>query len=149
MEAVSASSTPQRVTLETPTGAVEYTLPISLDETYDSTQVSRILSQSGKRHRSIAQHERRSNGLLAIKINDNKYRHPKFQIDPERNEIRPIVAYANRLLECNQDPWGSLDWWYTKDEALDDRRPIDMLETGELTEELVNFAVKLSGQGMD
>jgi hypothetical protein len=34
-------------------------------------------------------------------------------------------------------------------EALDDRCPIDMLETGELTEELVKFAAKLSGQGMD
>jgi hypothetical protein len=46
-------------------------------------------------------------------------------------------------------PLGTLDWWYTEDEALDDRRPIDMLETGELTEELIAFAVTLSQQAMD
>jgi hypothetical protein len=149
IEAATGDSTPQRVTLDTPTGTAEYITPVSLDETYSSTQVGRILSPSGKGHRFIAQHLRRSNKLLAIKIDDNKYRYPKFQIDPDRHEIRPIVAYANRLLECSKDPWGSLDWWCTEVEALDDRCPIDMLETGELTEELVKFAAKLSGQGMD
>jgi hypothetical protein len=149
IEAATAHSRPQQVSLDTPTGTVEYTLPISLDDTYSSTQVSRILSPSGKGHRSIAQHRRRSNKLLAIQIDDNQYRFPKFQIDEARHEIRPIAAYANRLLECSEDPWGTLDWWYTEDEGLDDRRPVDMLETGELTEELVDFAVKLSQQGMD
>jgi HSP20 family molecular chaperone IbpA len=149
IEAVAAHSRPERVTLDTPTGTMEYTLPISLDETYSSAAVSEILSPTGRGHRSIAQHRRRSNKLLAIKIDGNQYRYPKFQIDPARHEIRPIVAYANRLLECNEDPWGSLDWWYSEDEALDDRRPIDLLESGELTEELVDFAVKLSQQGMD
>ena len=148
-EGAAADSTPRRVILDTPTGTVKYTLPISLDETYTSTEVNRSLSGSGKAHRSIAERERRSNRLLAIKIVDNKYRYPKFQIDLARREIRPIVAYVNRLLECNDDPWGSLDWWYGPDEALDDRRPIDMLETGELTEGLVKFAVTLSAQGMD
>jgi uncharacterized protein (DUF2384 family) len=87
--------------------------------------------------------------LLAIQIDDNQYRYPKFQVDENRREIRPIVVYANQLLECNEDPWGTLDWSYTEDEALDDRRPIDMLETGELTEELIAFAVTLSQQAMD
>ena len=148
-EAAGAHAGPTQVTLDTPTGAVEYTLPLSLDETYSSARVSEILSPSGKPHRSIAQHRRGSSRLLGIQIGDNRYRHPKFQIDEARHEIRSIVVYANQLLECNQDPWGTLDWWYTEDEALDDRRPIDMLETGELTEELIDYAVTLSQQAMD
>jgi hypothetical protein len=124
-------------------------MTLSLDDTYSSAQVSMILSPSGKAHRSIAQHRRRSNRLLAIQIDNNHYCYPKFQIDEAHHEIRPIVVYANQLLECNEDPWGTLDWWYTEDETLDDRRPIDMLETGELTQELIDFAVTLSQQAMD
>jgi hypothetical protein len=149
IEAAAAHTRPPQATLDTPIGAVEYTLPLSLDDTYNSAQVGKILSPSGKAHRSIAQHRRRSNRLLAIQIDDNQYRYPKFQVDEARHEIRPIVVYANQLLECNEDPWGTLDWWYTEDEALDDRRPIDLLETGELTEELIAFAVTLSQQAMD
>lgn len=149
VDAATAQIRPLQVALDTPTGTLDYTLPISLDDTYSSAEVSKILSPSGKGHRSIAQNRRRSNKLLAIPIDDTQYRYPKFQIDEPRRKIRPIVAYANQRLECNEDPWGTLDWWYAEDEALDDRRPIDMLETGELTEELIDFAVKLSRQAMD
>jgi hypothetical protein len=149
IDTATARTRPQRVTLDTPTGSIDYTMPISLDDTYSSTQVSKILSPSGKGHRSIAQNRRRSNKLLAIPIDDNQYRYPKFQVDEARHTIRPIVAYANQILECNEDPWGTLDWWYTEDEGLDDRRPIDVLETGELTEELIDLTVKLSHQAMD
>ncbi len=149
VDAATAQIRPLQVTLDTPTGTLDYKLPISLEDTYSSAEVSKVLSPSGKGHRSIAQNRRRSNKLLAIPIDDNQYRYPKFQIDEPRHKIRPIVAYANQLLECNEDPWGTLDWWYTEDEALDDHRPIDMLETGELTEELIDFAVKLSRQAMD
>jgi hypothetical protein len=149
IDTATAHTRPQHVTLDTPTGSIDYTMPISLDDTYSSTQVSKILSPSGKGHRSIAQNRRRSNKLLAIPIDDNQYRYPKFQVDEARHTIRPIVAYANQILECNEDPWGTLDWWYTEDEGLDDRRPIDVLETGELTEELIDLTVKLSHQAMD
>ena len=149
VDAVTAQTGPLQVTLDTPTGALDYTLPISLDDTYSSAEVSKALSPSGKAHRSIAQNRRRTNKLLALPIDDNQYRYPKFQIDEPRHKIRPIVAYANQLLECNEDPWGTLDWWYTEDEALDDRRPIDLLQTGELTEELIDFTIRLSRQAMD
>jgi hypothetical protein len=123
----------EQVLLETPHGSLAYTLPFSRGDTYDSATVGRILSPTGKAHRSIAQHRRRANELLGVKVG-NQYLHPKFQIDPVRHEIRPIVAYANRALECDADPWGALDWWYSKDEALERRRPVDMLDTGELSE---------------
>jgi hypothetical protein len=148
--AVAASrSQPAHVTLETPTGALEYTLPISLEETYSAADVSKVLSPTGKPHRSIAQQRRRSNQLLGIKIDRKQYRYPKFQIDEGRHEIRPVVAYANQRWQSSEDPWGTLDWWYTEEAAFDDRRPIDLLESGELTEELVDDAVQFAQQAMD
>lgn len=138
----------ERVTLPTATGTLEYTLPFEPEETYSPGAVSAILSPSGKPHRSIAQDRRRAHELLGVKIG-NQYRYPKFQIDPMRQQIRPVVAYANRQLECGADPWGTLDWWYSPDESLADRRPIDMVESGELTEDLVDLAIQLGQQGMD
>jgi hypothetical protein len=148
LRAASENLRREHVTLQTPTGALEYALPLSLDDTYSSAAVSKILSPTGKGHRSIAQHRRRSHDLLGIKIG-NQYRYPKFQIDAARHEIRPVVAYANRRLESDADPWGTLDWWYSEDEALNHRRPVDMVDTGELTEKHVDFAIELSQQGMD
>lgn len=148
MRSANATAHREQVTLQTARGPLVYTLPFSRADAYDSATVGRILSPTGKTHRSIAQHRRRANELLGIKVG-NQYLHPKFQIDPVRHEIRPIVAYANRALECDADPWGTLDWWYSGDEALSGRRPIDMLDTGELSEKLVDFAIAHSSQGMD
>jgi HSP20 family molecular chaperone IbpA len=136
------------VSLTTPTGVLNYTLPLTRDEAYSSQDVGKILSPSGQGHRSIAQHRRQSNELLGIKV-ANKYLYPKFQIDADRREIVPVVKYANTRLECDADPWGVLDWWYSEDEALDDRRPIDMVKSGELTTQLVDFAIDSSQQGME
>lgn len=136
------------VSLTTPTGVLNYTLPLPRDEAYSSQDVGKILSPSGQGHRSIAQHRRQSNELLGIKV-ANKYLYPKFQIDADRREVVPVVKYANTRLECDADPWGVLDWWYSEDEALDDRRPIDMVKSGELTTQLVDFAIDSSQQGME
>lgn len=138
----------ETVSLATPTGVLEYTLPLSREETYSSTEVGEILSPTGQGHRSTAQHRRQANELLGIKIM-NKYRYPKFQIDAERREIVPIVKYVNTRMECDADPWGTLDWWYSEEEALDDLRPVDMVQTGELNPELVDFAIDSSRQGME
>jgi hypothetical protein len=138
----------ETVSLTTPTGVVEYTLPLSHDETYGSTEVGEILSPTEKAHRSTAQNRRQSHELLGVKIS-NKYRYPMFQIDPLRREIIPVVKYANSRLQCDDDPWGTLDWWYSEDEALDDLRPVDLVKSGELTAELVDFAIDSGRQGME
>jgi hypothetical protein len=149
IDSVPVQAKPSRVQLETPVGTIDYQLPISVNDTYGPAQVSELLSPSGRGHRSIAQNRRQSNKLLALPMDGQQYRFPKFQIDEAHRTIKPVVAYANQLLECNEDPWGTLDWWFSEDEGLDDRRPVDMLESGELTEELVDFTVELSRQAMD
>jgi HSP20 family molecular chaperone IbpA len=138
----------ESVSLTTPTGELKYTLPLSRDKTYSSTDVGKILSPTGQPHRSIAKNRRQANELLGIKI-ANKYRYPKFQIDVERRAIIDVVRYANTRLECDADPWGTLDWWYSEDEALDDRRPVDLVENDELTTELVDFAIGIGQQSME
>lgn len=142
------TSAHEQVELETATGPLPYTLPLSLDDTYSSTEVSEILSPTGKGHRTIAQNRRHANELLGVKIG-NRYRYPKFQVDPVRREVRPVVAHANRLLECDADPWGSLDWWFSADEGLRGQRPIDLLESNELAAEDVDLAIERVQQGMD
>jgi hypothetical protein len=138
----------EQVTLQTATGPLPYTLPLGLNDTYSSTEVSEILSPTGKGHRTIAQNRRRANELLGVKVG-SRYRYPKFQIDAMKHEVRPVVAYANRRLECDADPWGSLDWWFSADEGLNGRRPIDLLDRHELSDEVVDFAIERSRQGMD
>jgi HSP20 family molecular chaperone IbpA len=138
----------ETVPLKTSTGVLAYALPLSLEETYNSSDVGAILSPSGQGHRSIAQLRRKSNELLGIKIG-NKYLFPKFQINRRRREIIPVVKYANTLMESDEDPWGTLDWWYSAEEAFDDRRPVDLVEDGELTAELVELAIGSARQGME
>ncbi|WP_428338664.1 hypothetical protein [Mycobacterium sp.] len=136
------------VAVQTATGPFRYRLPLSLDDTFSSTEASTILSPTGKPHRTIAQNRRRANELLGVKIG-NRYRYPKFQVDPAKHEIRPVVAHANRRLESDADPWGALDWWFSEDEGLGGRRPVDLLQQHELGEDVVDFAIDRSQQGMD
>jgi hypothetical protein len=143
-----SASTHEQVTLQTATGPLQYTLPLSPEDTYGSTEVSEILSPTGKSHRTIAQNRRRANELLGVKIG-NRYRYPKFQIDPTKHQIVPVVAHANRRLESDADPWGTLDWWFSQDEGLDGQRPIDLLRGHELSDEMVDFAIERSQQAMD
>jgi hypothetical protein len=87
------TSRPWQVRLDTPTGTVDYQLPIAIDETYNSTQVSTFLSPPGVEGPDAAQIHRRSNRVLGLPIGDDNYRFPKFQIDEARRMIRPVVAF--------------------------------------------------------
>lgn len=138
-----------QVELTSATGAFTYELPMSIDETLSSSEVGEILSPTGKGLRTIAKQRRDANELLGVKLGRNRFRYPKFQLDRGRREIIPVVAYANRAWESSADPWGTLEWWYTPDSAFGDRSPVDLVAEGELTSEMVDEAVGLTGHGMD
>ena len=139
---------PEMVELDAPTGTLEYTLPVTTNDTYGSREIGELLSPTNSGHRSIAKQRRESNELLGVKVG-NQYRYPKFQVDTERKEIIPIVAYANRRLECSADPWGALDWWYSPEPSFHDSRPVDLLLTAEgISEKMVDIAFDLAEQGM-
>ncbi|MDI9940359.1 hypothetical protein QM806_33845 [Rhodococcus sp. IEGM 1351] len=137
------------VELETTTGPLEYTLPISLEQdTITSMEVSTILSQPGKVNRAIAGNRRKEHRLLGLPLG-NTYRYPVFQFESDRKRINPIVEYANRELECDDDPWGTLDWWFSENEMISDESPIDRLVEQRLTEEDVDRMVRSEQIGMD
>lgn len=135
------------VALESPTGSVTYTLPFGLDETYGPTEVGEILSPTGKPNRTAAKVRRDKSELLGVEIG-NAYRYPKFQLDAPKHRVHPVVAYANSELSSSEDPWGVLDWWYTVDETISDRRPVDLVESGELTKDLVARTIERDRRGM-
>lgn len=142
----SDQASPLSVELETATGPLDYVLPLSLEETLSSSEVGELLSPSGKPNRALAQRRRQSNELLGVEISGH-YRYPRFQIDALRRCIHPVVAYANSEMESSEDPWGTLDWWYTPDRILGGR-PVDLVIAGELTEEAVDDTLAFGSRGM-
>ncbi|NRI67667.1 hypothetical protein FEZ60_19270 [Rhodococcus sp. MS16] len=140
---------PDVVELETATGNLTYGSPLSLSgDTISSMEVSEILSPSGSVNRALANAKRKTHQLLGLKVG-NQYRYPVFQFDRERKQIRPVAEYANRLLECDLDPWGTLDWWFTENPLIGDQRPVDRLTAQALTEADVDVMVAAEQMGMD
>lgn len=82
---------------------------------------------------------------------DNGARYPLFQFDRERKQIRPVAEHANRLMECDLDPWGTLDWWFTENPLIGDQRPVDRFTAQTLTEAEVEVEVMVAAEqmGMD
>lgn len=144
--AQSDQAPPVSVVLETATGTLDYVLPVSLEETLSSSEVGELLSPSGNPNRTLAKRRRQSNELLGVEISGH-YRYPRFQIDALRRCIHPVVAYANSEMESSEDPWGTLDWWYTPDRILGGR-PVDLVIAGELTEEAVDNTLAFGSHGM-
>lgn len=136
------------IQLRSPTGTVDYHLPLPLEHTLSASDVGRVLSPSRAGYRSIAQKRRENSDLLGVKIG-NQYRYPRFQLDEHRNRIHPVAAYANRAWEAKADPWGALDWWFSPESAFGDRRPVDLIAADELTTDLVDLAVRLASASME
>lgn len=147
----SASGLTQSDTVEvhTATGTLNYKLPLSLSQdTLSSMEVSEILSPSGKPNRALANNRRRANQLLGLQVG-NQYRYPRFQFDLHRKRIHPLVEHAHRALECDLDPWGTLDWWFTDNALIGGERPVDRLTHGRLTEHDIDLMVEAEQLGMD
>ena len=52
-------------------------------------------------------------------------------------------------MECDLDPWGTLDWWFTENPLIRDQRPVDRLAVHILTEAEVELMVAAEQMGMD
>ncbi|MFM1722979.1 hypothetical protein ABEU20_001540 [Rhodococcus sp. PAM 2766] len=142
-------STPDAIELETETGNVTHTLPLSLDrDTVGSVEVSEILSAAGKPNRALANSKRKANQLLGFKVG-NQYLYPTFQFDREHKRIKPMALYANVAMECDLDPWGTLDWWFTEDHLLDGQSPVERLAAGTLSEHDIDRMIAHDRMGMD
>lgn len=136
------------VYLDTATGRLRYRLPLSLDrDTVGEQTVRGILDSAGTDWSSV-EARRQASQLLGLEV-DGQHRYPLFQFDRDRSCISPVAAYANEALQCQFDPWGTLDWWFTAHLGIHNERPVDRLIAGLLTEADVDRLVALELQGMD
>lgn len=117
--------------ITTNTGQIEYTLPLTLGDTYSASELMQILNLQ-------------PTDLLSITM-AGEVRYPRFQFDVDRGDIFNVVKHANAQLGADADPWGTLDWWYSASEMLDGQSPVDVLAKRKLTIQLVD-AVVASGQ---
>ena len=127
--------------------ALPYRLPLPVEEMVGSGEVGRILSPTGRDDRTIAKARRERSELLGVLIG-SRWRYPRFQLDEGRKRIHPVVGYANRRLEVAEDPWGSLEWWFTPDDTLGGHSPVGAFEIGELAEGDVDRLIELGEQSM-
>lgn len=108
--------------------------------------MSEILSPSGNVNRALANAKRKTHQLLGLKVG-NQYRYPLFQFDRVRKQIRPVAEHAKRLMECDLDPWGTLDWWFTENPLIGDQRPVDRMLAHTMTGTEVELMVVAEQNG--
>jgi hypothetical protein len=55
---------------------------------------------------------------VLILTRDDERLAPRFQFDANGEALLPAVVAVNRILEVDDDPWGSASWWLTPHAAL-------------------------------
>lgn len=136
------------VEINTTAGLMEYEPPIDvLKHSYTSTEVGRILTYSEVQNRMTAQRLRNKSELIGLPIG-NQFYHPKFQISVREKRVIDVVAFANKALSVNEDPWGGLSWWFTGSELYSGSSPYDLLMANVLDEEKVRILIESDSLGM-
>ncbi len=81
-------------------------------------------------------------GLIVLPDENNTIV-PRFQVDADGRDVRPVVVAVNLLLLAESDPWGALAWWLSTNPRWGGRRPIDRPDD----EQLVALAGALAEDG--
>ncbi len=104
-------------------------------ETVSTSDVGMVVAPAleSSRRTSIVRRLRSSSELLGLQIGQ-LYNYPVFQLDTAKNQVKPVVRYANKKLDARNNPWDVASWWVTPTDALDGRTPLERLESGNLTE---------------
>ncbi|MFE9579060.1 Abi family protein [Nocardia sp. NPDC006044] len=97
-------------------------------------------SSNAKRRASAVRYSRGRSELLGLPVG-NTYRFPVFQFDTMCARINPLVAYANTALEAKDNPWGAAKWWSTSNIDMDSATPMDSLQAGTLTRQMIDNCV--------
>lgn len=75
--------------------------------------------------------------LIAVSDGEN-WEFPVFQFDREAGAVVPIVAYANRKMKADTEPWGALSWWETPIRLGGGKTPLELLAGGGLNEKFID-----------
>jgi len=70
--------------------------------------------------------KRRRGEVLGLPLN-GRFLFLSFQVDSERQAVRPAVRETNVLLGAAGDPWGVASWWVSGNERLSGKRPADVV----------------------
>ncbi|PTR30540.1 hypothetical protein C8K36_102391 [Rhodococcus sp. OK519] len=108
-------------------------------EMLDSTAVSRTLGKAAT-SRNTASRLAAAGTVVALPAAGHKL-FPAFQFDPERREVRPIVAEINRAIGAKDDPWGAASWWLNPTAFENDpRSPAELAVAGGREQDLRDMA---------
>ncbi|WP_213578571.1 Abi family protein [Rhodococcus sp. USK13] len=109
-------------------------------ETVGASDVGLVLAPTSepRSRTSIVRRERSAGRLLGLKLGE-AFDYPVFQLEKGQSRIHPVAAYANHKLNAADDPWGVARWWVNADVRLNGRTPLNDLESGLLTEAVVDI----------
>ncbi|QBJ96392.1 hypothetical protein ERC79_10750 [Rhodococcus sp. ABRD24] len=116
-------------------------------ETVKSGVAGAILAPHAKETRSAVQKRRQSGELIGLPIGTRPdYVYPLFQFDRSRHSVKDLVAYANKMLDAANDPFGAASWWLTPSSTvLDGHTPLEELDAMTLTEMAVDNLLETRG----
>jgi abortive infection bacteriophage resistance protein len=105
------------------------------------SEVAALLSTDHKTAKHKVSYLRGKHAVIGLQLRAGGERlFPLFQVDPRTGDFYPEVLSANRkLFVANPDlpesdhPWLALEWWQTKQSALNGDSPAYLLTEGQLT----------------
>lgn len=92
---------------------------------FEAGRVAAALGSSSRNPREFARQARSRPGTIALR-RGNRFVFPSFQFNEGRQEIWPIVAEVNTLLDASAEPWAVASFWFTPDAYLG-ARPADLV----------------------
>ena len=96
----------------------------------DSHGVAAAVGVKGKNLREAASDLRRKGDVVGVKVGQ-RYLYPAFQFDLGEQQVWPVVATVNHVLNAGSDAWAVASWWISENPRLGWRTPKDLIGTPE------------------
>jgi hypothetical protein len=130
IELLAPEHVPSKATVEQARGNAELRVRF-LDEfeSVSSAELAELVSSRSKNRAALAYNWRSQRRVFSIPVG-REQRYPLFQIDLEAGEPKPAVAQVlASLQEAGLEGWQLALWFAGPLASLDDRRPVDLLDT--------------------
>jgi hypothetical protein len=130
IELLAPEHVPSKATVEQARGNAELRARF-LDEfeSVSSTELAELVSSRSKNRAALAYNWRSQQRVFSIPVG-REQRYPLFQIDLQAGEPKPVVAQMlSSLRVAGLDGWQLALWFAGPLASLDDRRPVDLLDT--------------------
>jgi hypothetical protein len=106
----------------------------------DAEQASQFLGSRSQNQRQYAAALRRRGELLGLP-RGNRFVYPKFQFDPKRQQVHPVIGVVGQILQAGSDPWAAVSWWTSPHPRLSGgRAPMELLGQPDADTDLPSLA---------